>query len=188
MELYPDKQLEGLVAGCRKRDLRCQKLLFERYYRRMLAVCLRYSNNTAEAEDMAQEGFIKLFEKIDTYSGKGTFEGWMRRLFVNQCLDALRRNTDFQVSFDASFDELHRTDVEEENFVSLSAEQMLNAVADLPPSYRTVFNLFVLDGFSHKEVAAELSISEGTSKSNLSKAREILKRTLSKLIEHKHAS
>jgi RNA polymerase sigma-70 factor (ECF subfamily) len=92
------------------------------------------------------------------------------------------------VSFDASFDELHRTDVEEENFVSLSAEQMLNAVADLPPSYRTVFNLFVLDGFSHKEVAAELSISEGTSKSNLSKAREILKRTLSKLIEHKHAS
>ncbi|MCB0483950.1 MAG: sigma-70 family RNA polymerase sigma factor, partial [Flavobacteriales bacterium] len=103
MELYPDKHLEAIVTGCRKRDMNCQRKLFERYYKRMLTVCYRYCPDRDEAEDIAQEGFIKLFEKIDNYDARGTFEGWVRRLFVNHCLDYIQKKKHYNVSYDAIY-------------------------------------------------------------------------------------
>lgn len=189
MELYPDKQLEHIVAGCRKRDIRCQRELFERYYRRMLSLCIRYSPNREEAEDLAQEGFIKLFDKIDSYDSRGTFDGWIRRLFVNLCLDKLRLKKEYNMSYDSMFDETHGfvEEMEPESFQPC-AEHMLAEVAKLPPAFRTVFNLYVLDGYKHLEISAELGISEGTSKSYLSRARELLRKSLTELIAHKNAS
>lgn len=192
MEINLNVQLESLIKGCKKRDEECQKRLFKLYYGRMMGICLRYCNSHADAQDVVQEGFIKLFDKIDLYNEKGSFEGWMRRLFVNRALDYLRRNNLKMMSIDNEdyFFEPKAEEAELDQGITemISPEKLIEEIQNLSPVYRTVLNLYIYEGYTHDEIAEELGISAGTSKSNLSKAKRNLKKALSKHLETKYAS
>lgn len=147
------------------------------YSKKLFALCLKYAHNYADAEDILQDSFIIIFNKIEQYKGDGSFEGWMKRITINVALQKYRQKTRLEVvREDKVIDETY-VDVEE----NLEADFLLTLVQQLPNQYRLVFNLYVLDHFSHKEIAEMLKISEGTSKSNLSRARSILK---DKIIEY----
>ncbi|TKG91213.1 RNA polymerase sigma factor [Puteibacter caeruleilacunae] len=140
---------------------------------RMFGVCYRYSATREEAEDNLQDSFIKIFEKIDSYGYKGAFEGWMRRVVVNVCLAKFRNQNQA-----LAIEDLENVEVEslpEDKMDALSEQELLTIIQELPPRYRMVFNLYVVEEYSHKEIATELNISEGTSKSNLARARMIVK-------------
>jgi len=179
-----------LIAGCIKQDKACQEALYKRFYGKMMGVCLRYAKNRDEASDMLQEGFIKVFTSLRNFSFKGSFEGWVRRIIVNTAVDHLRRNKhEYMIVSTVYAREGDVPDpaeeVEEDNLLNnLSEEEILHAVSQLSPAYRTVFNLYVMENFPHKEIADQLGISEGTSKSNLAKARFQLKKNLFNLIKH----
>lgn len=179
-----------LIAGCIRQDRACQEALYKRFYGKMMGVCLRYAKNRDEASDMLQEGFIKVFTSLRNFSFKGSFEGWVRRIIVNTAVDHLRRNKhEYMIVSTVYAREGDVPDpaeeVEEDNLLNnLSEEEILNAVSQLSPAYRTVFNLYVMENFPHKEIADQLGISEGTSKSNLAKARFQLKKNLFNLIKH----
>jgi RNA polymerase sigma-70 factor (ECF subfamily) len=178
-----------LIAGCIKQDRTCQEALYKRFYGKMMGVCLRYAKNRDEASDMLQEGFIKVFTSIRNFASKGSFEGWVRRIVVNTAVDHLRRNKhEYMIVSTVYAREGDVPDpaeeVEDENLMNnLSEEEILNAVSQLSPAYRTVFNLYVMENLAHKEIADQLGISEGTSKSNLAKARFQLKKNLFNLIK-----
>ncbi len=179
-----------LIAGCIRQDRTCQEALYKRFYGKMMGVCLRYAKNRDEASDMLQEGFIKVFTSIRNYASKGSFEGWIRRIVVNTAVDHLRRNKhEYMIVSTVYAREGDVPDpaeeVEEESLLNnLSEEEILVAVSQLSPAYRTVFNLYVMENLAHKEIADQLGISEGTSKSNLAKARYQLKKNLFNLIKH----
>lgn len=149
-----------------------QEELYSRFSPRMYAVCLRYAGNSEEAEDILQEGFIKVFKKMDSFRSEGSFEGWMRRIFVNTAIEHFRRKR-----------YLMPVTEKEENSIEgkypsvlddLGAKDILALVQELSPGYRTVFNMYVVEGYTHREIADMLGISEGTSKSQLSRAKAIL--------------
>ena len=145
----------------------------------MLAVCLRYARSTFEAEDMLQTGFIKVFRHLDSYRGAGSFEGWVRKVMVNTAIEMYRKNqrSGFLVELDVT-----REDVQETfSMDALECEDLLQVIQTLPDGYRVVFNLYALEGFSHKEIADLLQISEGASKSQLSRARAWLREKLKQL-------
>lgn len=161
-----------LLKGCLNGDRRMQEELYRRYSPRMYAVCLRYAGKAEEAEDILQEGFIKVFKKMDSFRGDGSFEGWMRRIFVNTAIEHFRRKR-----------YLMPVTEKEENTIEgkytsvlddLGAKDIMALVQELSPGYRTVFNMYVVEGYTHKEIADMLGISEGTSKSQLSRAKVIL--------------
>lgn len=161
-----------LIRGCLEGNRRMQEELYQRFSPRMYAVCLRYAGKAEEAEDILQEGFIKVFKKMDSFRGEGSFEGWMRRIFVNTAIEHFRRKR-----------YLMPVTEKEENSIEgkytsalddLGAKDILALVQELSPGYRTVFNLYVVEGYTHKEIADMLGISEGTSKSQLSRAKVIL--------------
>lgn len=168
---------DDLIKGCRKGDHHAQQQLFDLYSSRMLGICYRYVKNTMEAEDILVMTFTKVFERISQFKGEGSFEGWIRRIAVNEALTWLRRNRAMMVA---------ETDLEladrEPDYRGLSdhleAEDLLNIIGKLPPGYRIVFNLYAIDGYSHKEIAEQLGISENTSKSQLSRARTHLQKLL----------
>lgn len=169
---------EQLVKKCLEKDALAQKQLFEHYSRRMMGVCLRYSQDGDEAQDVLQMGFIKVFEKLDMYNFKGSLEGWIRKIIVNTALDNIRRNKKFlnDVEMDKVDYQLHNHN---ENAIdSLSAQDLLKVIQEMPPGFRTVFNMFAIEGYSHKEIAEELNISVNTSKSQYSRARAHLQKTL----------
>ena len=178
-----------LIAGCIRQDRACQEALYKRFYGKMKGVCLRYAKNHDEASDMLQEGFIKVFTSIRNFGFKGSFEGWVRRIIVNTSVDHLRRNKhEYMIVSTVYAREGDIPDaaeeVEEDNLLNnLSEEEILYAVSQLSPAYRTVFNLYVMEDLPHKEIADQLGISEGTSKSNLAKARFQLKKNLNNLIK-----
>jgi len=191
MELLSSVHLQELIRGCKKRDPECQKLLFKAFYGRMMGVCLRYCNQRDEAQDLVQEGFIKLFDKIDLYKESGSFEGWIKRMFVNMALDNLRKNKMQLISIDDEGfrKELSQNEKLDKSLIErISHEKLIEAIQNLSPVYRTVLNLYVYEGYTHDEIATELGISTGTSKSNLSKAKVNLKKLLLKYVEAKHAS
>lgn len=176
-----------LIAGCIRQDRTCQEALYKRFYGKMLGVCLRYAKDREQARDMLQDGMIKVFSTIRNFAGRGSLEGWVRRIVVNTAVDHLRRNKHEYLIVstvhmrDGDVPD-HTDEVEEEDLIAaLSEEQILQAVQQLSPAYRTVFNLYVLENFSHKEIAEQLNISEGASKSNLAKARFQLKKLLTHL-------
>jgi RNA polymerase sigma-70 factor (ECF subfamily) len=140
----------------------------------MFGVCLRYSRDAIEAEDNLQEGFIKIFTKIDQYGYKGSFEGWMRRIMVNTSLEKFRKNTHLYPIEDLVIYE--GNSFAEDTISGISADDLLKMVQQLPPRYRMVFNLYAIEGYSHQEIGKLMNISEGTSKSNLSRARVILQK------------
>lgn len=170
---------EELLVLCRKNDRKAQQELYQRYSRRMYALCLRYCGNQMEAEDLMITGFMKIFSLLDRYEAKGSLEGWMRRIMVNEALMALRKKRTLyaEVSVDYAEAEVSYQDLSSQ----LHAEELLALVQALPAGYRTVFNLFALEGYSHKEIADLLGISENTSKSQLSRARALLQEQVLRL-------
>ena len=168
--------IKELIKGCLEGNRRDQELLYRRHAGKLYAVCLQYSGNDDEAKDILQEGFIKIFENLHNYKFEGSFEGWMRRITVNTALEKYRsRNKLYKVE---DIDQIAETDSEPdtEDYSGLEANDLLSIIRELPPKYRMIFNLYAIEGYSHKEISKMVNISEGTSKSNLSRARIILQR------------
>jgi RNA polymerase sigma factor (sigma-70 family) len=163
--------LKKLILKCKDRDIKAQSEVYQLFAGKMFAISLKYSRNTQEAEDNLQDAFITIFEKIDQFKFKGSFEGWMKRIVINTTLQSYRQKSVLNLVEYNLPDEVDVEVVEDE----ISLDFLLGIVQELPERYRMVFNLYVLDGFSHKEISKLLGIAEGTSKSNLSRARLILK-------------
>ena len=165
--------LESLVEQCRKQDGRAQRMLYERLSPKMLGVCRRYIGDTLEAEGVLVNGFLKVFNKINQFSGSGNFEGWVRRIMVNESLLYLRKNKSMYLEVD--IDEAHTEPDYGRAAYLFEERELIEMIDKLPMGYRTVFNLYALEGFSHKEISEQLGINENTSKSQLSRARALLK-------------
>ena len=143
----------------------------------MTGVCMRYADRYEEAQDIVQDGFIKVFKKIETFTGKGSLEGWIRRIMVNTALDHLRRTK--AERFNVSVDDVEfKLKDKQEIIASMQADDLLKIIRTLPVGYRTVFNMYAIEGYTHKEIAKELDISENTSKSQYSRARALLQKKL----------
>lgn len=157
-----------------------QEELYRRFSSRMYAVCLRYAGKAEEAEDILQEGFIKVFKKLDSYRGDGSFDGWVRRIFVNTAIEHFRRK-----KYLMPVTEKEENTIEGKSISvldDLAARDIMALVQELSPGYRTVFNMYVVEGYTHKEIADMLGISEGTSKSQLSRAKVILQEMVKKFL------
>jgi len=165
-----------LIEGCARGDRQSQSQLYAQLSQKMFVVCLRYSRNREEAEEILQEGFIKVFEFIHQYKFAGSFEGWVRKIMVNCALQKYRSKKLHAV---VDIDPATIENLGNENIISqIGTKELLKMVQQLPPSYRMVFNLYVFEGMKHREIASHLNISEGTSKSNLSDARAILQKAV----------
>ncbi len=170
----------GIIEGCVKKKRKAQYMLYQHFAPPMLALCMRYCRNRMEAEDVLQEGFIKIFQKISTFRQSGSLEGWIRRIMINQAINHLKAkklvllDTDPYTLGNWIADE-GSADQGEQVY---KPEELMEAIQQLPPGYRVVFNLYVFEGYSHKNIADELEISENTSKSQLSRARNYLRKTL----------
>lgn len=164
---------EQVLNACKKGDRQAQKAVYDFLSPKMMALCLRYMGDRETAEDVLQDGFVTLFSKLGSYLGEGSFEGWARKIFVNTALMSLRKNDvlkqtdDIDAAWDLSSSEPSAID-------RLSYGELTGLVASLPPGFRTVFNMYVVEGYSHKEIAQELGISEVTSRSQLLRARALL--------------
>jgi len=167
-----------LVEGCQKGEPRYQKALYERYFRLMFGVCLRYTDNRDDAQDILQEGFIRVFKHIHSFRGEGSFEGWVRRIMVHTSIEHYRRHSRY---FMVDVKEAGEVKLDSEAMSDLGRDEILGLIQELPPGYRTVFNLYAVEGYSHQEVADMLGISAGTSKSQLSRAKRLLQEKLIKL-------
>ena len=163
--------LQELIIECKKQNPKAQEALYRKYSGVLFGICLKYSPNKAEAEDNLQDAFLTIFKRIDQYQGKGSFEGWIKRIVVNTALQKYRKKKVFDISNEQQIEDTH---VEVEN-TAVPLDYLLGIIQELPDRYRLVFNLYVLDGYTHKEIAEMLGISDGTSKSNLARARMILK-------------
>ena len=162
--------LEQLARACRNGDRKAQKRLYDALAPKMMALCLRYTGDRPTAEDVLQDGFITLFSRLDSYSGAGSFEGWARRIFVNTALMHLRKTDALKLSDDIQ--EARALSTEEATPVQkIGYRELMNLIGKLPPDARTVFNLYVIEGYSHKEIAEALGLNEATSRSKLQRAR-----------------
>ncbi|WP_375435185.1 RNA polymerase sigma factor [uncultured Hymenobacter sp.] len=173
----PDAEL---VAACRLGSAAAQEQLYQRFAPKMLALCLRYVRHEFDAEDTLARGFVKVFRSLGQFEGKGCLEGWVRRIMVREALGVLRSRESFTLSLEDFPTDHLATDLPAAD-VELQAADLLQLVQALPAGYRAVFNLYALEGYSHLEVAGLLGISEGTSKSQLSKARAVLQRQVAVL-------
>ncbi|MDD4150198.1 MAG: RNA polymerase sigma factor [Bacteroidales bacterium] len=176
MDLSNQDTVKMIVEGCIRGDRDSQQLLYKATYGKMLGTCMRYASNTDEAKDFLHDGFIKVFEKIKYFKHTGSFEGWIRRIIVNNTIDSIRKKNRMYFNTGDDYSLLNITDdntkeTEDLNKITLSAARLIELIQDLTPAYRTVFNLYIIEDYSHKEIAAMLSISIGTSKSNLAKAK-----------------
>ena len=163
--------LEKLINKCKRKDRKAQSQIYQLFTGKLFALCLKYSRNYQEAQDNLQNGFITIFDKIEQYHFKGSFEGWLKRIMINTALQTYREKNVLNLVTEEIPEEVE-IEIDEED---ISLDFLLKLIHQLPNRYRLVFNLYVLDGYSHKEVASMLDISEGTSKSNLSRARLILR-------------
>ncbi len=170
-----------LLAGCARGDLRCQKVLYKRFYGLAMHLCLRYAATREEAAEVLNDGFLKVFTNLANRTG-GSFEGWLRRIMVNTAIDHFRRAQQYKPTLDLLYAENRADTYAADAIGQLSAEEILRLVQQLTPACRLVFNLYVIEGFSHIEIGQQLGISEGASKSNLHKARLKLQR----LVERAH--
>src|SRR4051812_45462943 len=168
---------EAILQGCLRNDAVAQKELYNKFSPKMLAVCYRFGHNREDAEDMLQEGFIKVFSQIHTFRNQGAFEGWVRRIIVHTCINNLKKNKKFNESVDI----IHATSlhVREETVPSIvQAKQVVECIRLLPIGYRTVLNLYAIEGYSHKEIAEMLDIEESTSRSQYTRAKQMLEEIL----------
>lgn len=164
--------LDQLINDCKKNDAKAQEQIYKLYAPKFFGVCLKYSVNYAEAEDNLQDGFIIIFKKIEQFQFKGSFEGWAKRIMINNALQKYRTQVRFLEVVNDDFIEDQIPEIDDQD---VSLEYLMQIIQELPDRYRMVFNLYVLDGYSHKEIADILEITTGTTKSNLARARMILK-------------
>ncbi|MBI5541763.1 MAG: sigma-70 family RNA polymerase sigma factor [Bacteroidia bacterium] len=180
IDLTNKEVVKDLVDSCIKGNRKSQELLYKTFYGKMLAVCMRYSRNKEEAQDVLHDGLIKVFIKLKSFENKGSFEGWVRRIIVNSAIDSVRTRKDFYIKEEQEFliddivDDSEKTE-EMEKIQRMKAETLIGLMQKLSPAYRMVFNLFAVENMQHKEIAETLNISIGTSKSNLAKAKIKLK-------------
>jgi RNA polymerase sigma-70 factor (ECF subfamily) len=174
-KIYRANEAE-LINGCIRRDRGAQKHLYDAFSPKMYALCCRYVKDSMEAEDVLVTAFTKILERIGQYKGEGSFEGWIRRVVVNEALTYLRRNRSMYI--ETELEAADRSPDYQQISDHLEAEDLLNMIQELPSGYRIVFNLYAIDGYSHKEIAEQLNISENTSKSQLSRARVYLQKLL----------
>ncbi len=164
---------EALLKGCMNNEQAAQRELYNRYSSKMLAVCYRYAHSREYAEDMLQEGFIKVFLQVHTFENRGAFEGWIRRIIVHTCINILKKNKKFNESVDI----IHATSMqirEESVSAIIQAKQVVECIRLLPIGYRTVLNLYAVEGYSHREIAGMLDIEESTSRSQYTRAKAML--------------
>lgn len=182
MNLRHKYTLEDIVKGCQEGRAKFQKLLYELMSPKMLGVCMRYAKDDYEAEDMLQNAFIKIFQKIDSYRGEGSFEGWVRKIVINTSIEYYRKN----------LRGIHTVDIDELgediaftafDMSRINIKALMKLIQSLPVGYRLVFNMYAIEGYSHKEIAGQLGITEGASKSQLSRARAILREKVLKMEE-----
>lgn len=178
---------QQLIDGCMRGETWARKELYERYAPAMMSVCMRYVGNRETARDLLQDGFVKIFTKIQSYSGTGAFGGWVRRIFVTTALEYLRSSDNMRQSvgldgYDGSLEDVNYSVLDR-----LSADDLLACVAQLPPGYRTVFNLYAIEGYSHSEIAEMLHIQEVTSRSQFIRARNALRKSVQSLMRHGNA-
>lgn len=178
---------QTLIDGVKNRNSSSQRILYETFASSMLSVCFRYVNDMEIAKDILQEGFMKIFNSIDSYQSKGSFEGWVRRIFINLSLEYLRKNDILRNSAqidDPALDLLPDYSALDQ----ISANELLEIIHELPPGFRTVFNMYAIEGYSHKEIANTLGITESTSRSQFTRAKQQLQKRLKDLYQHNSLS
>lgn len=164
---------EAILSGCLQNDAGAQRELYSRYSPKMLSVCYRFAHNREDAEDMLQEGFIKVFSQVHTFQNKGAFEGWIRRIMVHTCINHLKKNKKFNESVDIIY--ANGVQIREESVPSIvQAKQIVECIRLLPLGYRTVLNLYAIEGYSHKEISDMLDVEESTSRSQYTRAKQML--------------
>lgn len=172
---------QQLIASCKRGDRIGQKELYNRFARKMMGVCYRYVNDMETASDLLQDGFVKVFQSLDSYSGTGSFEGWVRKIFVNCALEFLRKTDVLRNAADLD-DRLELAHSDNSSVISsMTAKELMDLVHELPPGFRTVFNLFAIEGYSHKEIGDMLNITESTSRSQFTRARQLLQKKINVL-------
>lgn len=170
---------EQMLAGCLQNDAASQDSLYSRFSPRMLGVCYRFAKNREDAEDMLQEGFIKVFSQIHQYRSEGALEGWIRRIMVHTCINALKKNKKFSECVDIAY--AGNVGIREESIPSImQAKEVVECIRSLPLGYRTVLNLYAIEGYSHKEIGNMLDIEESTSRSQYTRAKSMLEDILIK--------
>lgn len=175
-------KLKKLIKQCQNKELKAQRALYELYSSKLFSLCLKYSKNYTEAQDNLQDAFISIYENIHQFKHKGSFEGWIKRIAINTALQRYRNQKVFSLNYEENL-------IQPENDFSenkISLQDLLKCIQELPNRYRMVFNLYVLDGYSHKEIAEVMEISEGTSKSNLARGRQILKDKVNRILNNEN--
>jgi len=179
MNLDHNFTIDSLLEGCKKGDRKSQENLYKTLASKMMGVCMRYAKDAFEAEDVLQMGFVKVFQKVSEFRGDGSFEGWIRRIMVNTAIESYRKNLRSLNVVD--IDEVYEQPQSTFDMNVLELKDLMKLVQALSNGYRLVFNMYVIEGYSHKEIAMQLGISEGASKSQLSRARAILKEKIIKM-------
>jgi RNA polymerase sigma factor (sigma-70 family) len=170
-----------LIKGCIEGDRKMQQELYRRFAGKMYAVCLRYANNSNDAQDLLQEGFIKVYRNLHRFRAEGSFEGWIRRVFINSSIEQYRKKSAHLATVsDREENTIEDTDISALD--SMAEKDIIKLIQELSPGYRTVFNLYVVEGYSHKEIGEQLGISEGTSKSQLARAKGILQKKVAQYL------
>lgn len=179
-----EENIDNLIKGCIAWDRSSQNALYKKFSAKMFAVCYEYSSSREEAEDTFHEGFLKVFDNISNFSKAGSLEGWIRRIMVNTAIEKYRKNSRLfaVVNIDDHLESIHNY-YEEDILSQIEAKMLMELIHQLPPAYKMVFNLYVFEGLKHKEIAIQLDINIGTSKSNLFEAKSILKKKILKLSE-----
>ena len=172
---------DDIINGCLNKDRKMQEMLYHRFSSKMYTVCLRYCKDAEDAQDLLQDGFVKIFRNLDRYRGEGSFEGWIRRIFINTSIEHFRKSLrNFSVS------EVQEISIEDPSWNALdnlAEKDIIKMIQNLSPGYRQVFNMYVIEGYSHKDISDILGISEGTSKSQLARAKAILKKMVEEKLE-----
>lgn len=171
--------IEELIKRCRSGERKAQELLYKQLASKMMGVCMRYATDRMEAEDMLQNGFIRVFQKLNDYRGEGSFEGWVRRIMVHSSIEYYRKHHKMMQIVDMN--EAGEPPVNPLAAAKLDAKDLMALIQQLAPGYRIVFNLYAIEGYSHREIGEMVGITEGASKSQLSRARTILKEQIAKL-------
>ncbi|MFN8322994.1 MAG: RNA polymerase sigma factor [Chitinophagales bacterium] len=180
--IYQGHTEEHIREGCAKGDRKFQQMLYNMFSAKMFSVCLRYANEYNSAQDLLQEGFVKVFRNIEKFRGDGSFEGWVRRIFVNTAIEHYRKQVNLYALHDS---EVKYYEYYDGNALeTLKQEDILKMIQSLSDGYRTVFNLYVIEGYSHKEIGDMMGISEGTSKSQLARARYLLQKMITDSTGH----
>jgi len=177
VDLYSE---EEILKGCRKNKRQYQEMLYRKYAKKMYGICLSYAGDRAMAQDMLQESFIKIFNRIKDFKQEGSLEGWIRKIVTHTAIDLLRQQKRTQ-NFISDNEEINEGSYESDALQNLQTEDVLNQVSRLPEGARLVFNLYALEGYTHKEIAVKLNITEGTSKSQFNRARKLLMSWLNKI-------